>query len=352
MEIILISFFILTGSFCAFLSSAKSFVSNGKLTDFVNKNNNIADKGDRLKTSLEDSENALYFLEIILYIAATMLAGRYIYTIEQNFFDLFYGFITVSTLILFLRILLQSLGKRYSNIVIKRFYGLIQLITKLMKPLAWLNNYISLKLTGIDPEEASRGQLNAMIESTHEEGSLDLGEYRILKNIMKFGNVLVSDVMTPRTVIFSCDSHLTVAEALKMPELQMYSRFPIWEGESFDNGVIGYVLSRDIFEAALAGHTEKQLREFKREVYFIPENAELDKALDMFLSRRQHLFVAVDEYGGIEGLLTMEDVLETLLGVEIVDEVDRIVDLREYAKQKRDKRVASIGKTNEVRNNY
>jgi CBS domain containing-hemolysin-like protein len=121
----------------------------------------------------------------------------------------------------------------------------------------------------------------------------------------------------------------------------MYSRFPIWEGESLDDGIIGYVMSKDILLAALKGKGATKLRDFCREVYFIPENAELDTTLERFLNRRQHLFVVVDEYGGIEGLITMEDVLETMLGAEIVDEVDKVVDLRLLAKQRRDNRIAS-----------
>jgi len=127
-----------------------------------------------------------------------------------------------------------------------------------------------------------------------------------------------------------------------MSELMQYSRFPIWEGNSLDDDVVGYVLSADILRAALTGKSNTKLRSLSREVYIIPENAELDDALDMFLRRRQHQFVVVDEYGGVEGLITMEDVLETILGVEIVDEVDKVVDLRMVAKQRRDKRIASL----------
>jgi CBS domain containing-hemolysin-like protein len=94
--------------------------------------------------------------------------------------------------------------------------------------------------------------------------------------------------------------------------------------------------------AALKGNSSKKLRDFSREVYIIPENAELDKALDQFLQRKQHIAIVVDEYGGVEGLLTMEDVMETILGVEIVDEADKVVDLRLVAKERRDKRIAGM----------
>jgi CBS domain containing-hemolysin-like protein len=130
-----------------------------------------------------------------------------------------------------------------------------------------------------------------------------------------------------------------VSDNLNLPQLQIFSRFPIWEGESIDDRVIGYVLTKDVFKAALNHQEGKILRELSRDVYFIPETASLGAALDKFLQRKQHLFVVVDEYGAVSGLITMEDVLETILGQEIMDEADKISDLRKYAAEKRDERV-------------
>ena len=195
-------------------------------------------------------------------------------------------------------------------------------------------------ITGKTEQEASREELTAMVESARQEGTLDDEEYRILKNIMHFSDVLVSDVMTPRTVVFSCNAMKTVGEIVNLPEMQMYSRIPIWDGNSLDDGVIGYVMSKDVYYAALTGKNNLPLKNLLREIDVIPENAQLDMALNRFLKKRQHIFLVVDEYGGIEGIITMEDVLETILGVEIVDEADRIVDLRELAKLHRDKRIA------------
>jgi CBS domain containing-hemolysin-like protein len=147
--------------------------------------------------------------------------------------------------------------------------------------------------------------------------------------------------MTPRLVVFSLPSDTPVAEAIKEPELQMYSRFPVYDNESLDS-VSGYVMTKDVLRAALAGRNAVALSKLKRDVDFIPENVSLDQALEQFLQKKQHLFMVVDEYGGVEGLLTMEDVMESVLGVEIVDEADHVVDLRAVAKQRRDARIAAL----------
>ncbi len=116
----------------------------------------------------------------------------------------------------------------------------------------------------------------------------------------------------------------------------------LFEGNDLDS-VQGYVITKDVLRAALAGRHNVELSKLKRDISFIPENVTLERALEQFLQQRQQLFMVVDEHGGVEGLLSMEDVLETMLGVEIVDEADHVVDLRQLAKQRRDARVRRLG---------
>ena len=181
-----------------------------------------------------------------------------------------------------------------------------------------------------------------MVETAKEDGYIDEDEYRLIKNIMHFSEVLVSDVMTPRTVIFSYEADKTIGEVINTPELQTFSRFPIWKGKSLDDEVVGYIVTKEILNAALQNKMGDKLQKYARAIHYIPENATLDDAMEQFIKLRQHIFLVVDEYGGIEGLISMEDLLENILGVEIVDEADRVVDMRELAKQRRDKRVQEL----------
>lgn len=191
--------------------------------------------------------------------------------------------------------------------------------------------------------ELARQELSVVVESARQEGVLDLKEYRLVTNLMRLRNIRVADVMTPRMVMVTCPADIPVRDALRIPELRTYSRIPVWEEDP--DTIIGYVLTKDLLWAALEGKEQVPVRHFLREVSFVPEHLELDRALETFLQRRQHLFVVVDEYGGVEGVVTLEDLMETLLGVEIVDEADRVADLRELAKQLREERVARIRAT-------
>ena len=148
--------------------------------------------------------------------------------------------------------------------------------------------------------------------------------------------------MTPRTVIFSYEADKTIGEVINVNELLTFSRFPVWKGKSIDDEVVGYVVTKEILNAALKNRTEETLSSFARKIHYVPENATLDDVMEQFIKLRQHIFLVVDEYGGIEGLIAMEDVFENLLGVEIVDEADRVVDMRELAKQRRDKRIKEM----------
>ncbi|GAB1430445.1 CNNM domain-containing protein [Ignavibacteria bacterium] len=236
----------------------------------------------------------------------------------------------------------KAFGERFANYILPYAETLLRILSITFSPLTFAVEFIARRISKPEQtEEESREEFDAMVKTAREEGALDDSEYRILKNIMRFNIVEVADVMTPRTVVFSCEASLTVGEAVNMPELQMYSRFPVWDGDSLDS-VVGYVLTSNVLRAALQGKRKQTLRSLMREVYFIPENAALEHALEEFIRRRQHLFMVVDEYGGIEGLVTMENVVEMLLGVQIVDEADRVENLRELAKQRRDRRVNEI----------
>jgi len=341
MEILIIALAVAFAFYCALLSAALSSLSQEKLESISSENGKKYKKLHNLKLHFDDSEESFLVIELMLYLTAFVIFGIKLFSSGyQWYYILLFSFL-MFICITFFRSILWAMGIRFADSIAFKMTGLLSLLYYLISPFHKIITKIIEKISGREMEEASRDELNAMFETAHEEGSIETGEYRILKNIMHFNNVLVTDVMTPRTVLFSCHADLTVNDIVNLPEIKMYSRFPIWEGESIDDGVVGYVISKDVLYAALKGKLTKKLREFSREVYIIPENASLDKALEQFLQRRQHLTIVVDEYGGVEGVLTMEDVLETILGVEIVDEADKIVDLRDAAKNKRDKRIAN-----------
>ncbi|HPU24446.1 MAG TPA: CBS domain-containing protein [Candidatus Kapabacteria bacterium] len=292
-------------------------------------------------------DDSLIIFKFSTYIIFSILIGHYLSFVLFDLIEKIVISIVFLFCVIFFDYLFYYFGKKTNLKTFVSYLSVIKFFSFLVFPLYVIKKKLSLSIKGqATIEEESWLEIEDAVESARDEGSLDDGEYRILKNIIKFNEILVSDVMTPRTVVFSCNANNTVEQTVFLPEIRMYSRFPVWEGETIDDGVIGYVVSRDILYAALKGEMNLTLKNFIREVYFIQDNAPLDTALDLFLERKQHLFIVVDEYGGIEGLITMEDVLETILGTEIVDEADKVVDMRQLAKQKRDKRISAFPEAN------
>jgi CBS domain containing-hemolysin-like protein len=140
--------------------------------------------------------------------------------------------------------------------------------------------------------------------------------------------------MTPRTVTFSLSEHLTVAEAREMKaKWNQHSRAPVYDKDPDD--VVGIVLRKDVFLDDSGKQNNSRLSDLIHPVHFVPETAPLNRLLVDFFERRQHLFVVVDEYGSVTGVISMEDIIEEIVGREIIDESDKAGDLRELARRKR-----------------
>jgi CBS domain containing-hemolysin-like protein len=147
--------------------------------------------------------------------------------------------------------------------------------------------------------------------------------------------------MTPRTVTFMMPLEATIADLLAKQENQTFSRVPLYDGSR--DRVSGYILQNDVLRAlANGGDRNAPLSKFKRDISFIPETASVGAALRQIVANAEHIAVVADEHGGIAGLVTLEDLTETVLGVEIVDESDQVVDLRKAAINLRDRRLERL----------
>jgi len=177
----------------------------------------------------------------------------------------------------------------------------------------------------------SRSELLAMAELSGQEGQLAKQESRFLKSLLQLHELTIKDAMTHRTVVFSAPESMTVAEFMEQKLPTEFSRIPIYENEHSEN-ISGYVIKSDILLAKANGEDDKKLSEMSNALPTVLSNMPLSSTFDQFLKSRIHMVLVVDEYGGLEGLLTLEDLLESLLGIEIVDESDTNVSMKQLAK--------------------
>ncbi|MEI6089796.1 MAG: CBS domain-containing protein [bacterium] len=346
MELPIVGLIVLIGALASLITSVISELSHDKLNNITEKRGNQGDIIVSLRQKIDYNLNPFILIEIFWYSTAGFLLG----VISPNFrifptLPVILSSITIIliyfVIIILVRHILKGIGARYAEVLVDPLKGLIQIYYYSIYPVYFISSLLTKSVIAGKVEDDSRDEIDHLVETAYSEKSIDRDEYKILKNAINFSDVMAKEVMTPKTVIFSLNINEKIDDIIKIPELQNYTRIPVWEGKSIDDGVKGYVLTRDIYHAALIHKFEGTTRDFLRDINFVFENESLDNVLEMFLKKRKHMFIVVDEYGGIAGLISMEDVLEYILGEEIVDEVDNIVDMRLHAKHTRDKRIIS-----------
>ena len=180
---------------------------------------------------------------------------------------------------------------------------------------------------------ATEDDIRAITSLSRQTGRIQQYEENAIRNILSLDVKHVREIMTPRTMVFSLQESVSIKEAYNHPQIWHYSRIPVYGDDNED--IVGIVLRKDIGRYVSQGQGEKTLFEIMQPVRFVLENQTVDKLLLEFLESRLHLFIVLDEYGGLAGVVSLEDVLEEMLGREIVDETDAVADLREAARQRR-----------------
>ncbi len=187
----------------------------------------------------------------------------------------------------------------------------------------------------------SREEFSLMADLSLEEGQLGEQESYFLKNLLRLRSIKVKDAMTPRTVIFSLNENLSVEEYYHKYSKNLFSRIPIYHNKS-DN-ILGYVFRSDLLLAQARGNGQNSLNNYLRPIAIIPEMISISRILPRLVKERAHIMLVVDEYGSIQGIITLEDVIETALGVEIVDESDKKIDMQKEARKLWEKRSKAKG---------
>jgi CBS domain containing-hemolysin-like protein len=186
-----------------------------------------------------------------------------------------------------------------------------------------------------------REEFTAMAEAGIEEGKLDPHESLILSNLFLLRDTRVVDVMTPRTVVFSLKESLLVKDYFDKHHGSRFSRIPVYSKDR--DHVTGFVLRSDLLLSQARGNADNSLEVYRRDLPALPEISSLQVAFESFIDKRSHIMLVVDEYGSMSGIITLEDILETILGIEIIDEGDRIDDMRKLARRLWRKRAQKMG---------
>lgn len=242
------------------------------------------------------------------------------------------SFVVTLLILVFSEIIPKTLGAVHAKGLSPFAAWVIQFLIIVFRPVVAVCNWISSLVSGRKQAmpRLSRDEVRSLAQMALDEGAIDQTEASVFRNLIALRDVTVEAIMTPRTVVYSLQASQTVGEVTR-EGAPPFSRIPI-VGSSLDEPK-GVVHRREIFTALGEGKADTTLGELARPLHAVPEVASLPAILKEFVQRREHLFLVVDEYGGSVGIVTLEDVIESLLGVEIIDETDAVDDMQQLAKQ-------------------
>jgi CBS domain containing-hemolysin-like protein len=302
-----------------------------------------AERLRRLKIENVDcSLAAILTLNTIAHTVGAILSGAKATIIFGSaWFGLFSAIMTLMILF-FSEIIPKTLGAVYWKQLIGPTVAFVQILIWSLYPIVWFSELLTQWVSrGKKGHAFSRDELISMARIGEASGNMPKSESRILRNLFRLGTLSAQDIMTPRTVIASLPEEITITKALDTATGRPFSRLPLYLGDK--DQITGFVLRADVLMSYAREDGEAPLTSIRRDIMTVRDSIALTELFDKFLQKRQHIAVVLDEYGGTKGLVTLEDLVETLIGIEIIDETDAVVDMRVLARKRWTERARAMG---------
>ncbi|MFN3201548.1 MAG: CNNM domain-containing protein [Bradymonadia bacterium] len=327
---------------CSVMEAVLLSLTGPYITALEGENNPAAPRLKAFKTDVDRPLAAILSLNTVAHTVGAAGAGAQAQVVFGE------TWIAVSSAVLTLLILVVSeiipktIGAVYWRGLAPKIAPMLAGVIWITWPLVKMSEIITKAIAkGEGHGHMSREEFEALADVGRQQGLIDEAESKTLKNLLKFGTLKVRDAMTPRTVMISVRASQSVGEILtEHPDLR-FTRLPIL-GDRPDD-IQGYVLKTDLLLAAAKDEHDTAVTELKRSIHLVDEDARLWDVFQHLLKIREQVAVAVDQYGGVEGIITLEDLVETLLGMEIVDEVDNVQDMQALARERWRQRAERLG---------
>ena len=332
MTLLLIYLFI--ALFTSFVCSIMEAVLLSTPVSFLKSKMELGDKNAEtmleLKSDIDKPLSAILSLNTVAHtVGAAGVGAQATIVFGEAYFGLVSAILTILILVV-TEIIPKTVGANYSKELIGISAKVIKGMVILTYPLVWLSSLVTKMLAREKSElTTSREEISALASIGTQEGIFADKENKIIQNLIKLKSLKIKEVMTPRIVVVTANEEMTLDEFLKNKEFLHFSRIPIFQ-ENKDN-ITGYVFRELVFEKLAEDQFNLKLKDIKREIIQFPESMTLFDAWDEMLQKKEHISLIIDEYGGMDGITTLEDIIESLLGFEIVDEKDQVEDMKKYA---------------------
>lgn len=339
---LLITFFCIAigcSFFCSVWEAVILSVTNPYVANLKKTRPRAGERLETLKGRIGRPLTAILTVNTLANTAGSMAVAAQVTALGGGKWDAAAGAFMTMAVLFAAEIIPKNLGARYWRAWAPWVSICLQVLTRVMTPVVW---FIEMFLKGQHNEvNFSRDELKVMAEIGTRQGKLKEDQSRILENLLQLGDIAVREVMTPRTVVFALPEDMTVQMYLDRHNSSPFSRIPLYHENRDD--IKGFVLKHDILLSAAQGKLKVKLGSLQRDISVIPSTTKLTDAFQALVANRHHVSIVIDEYGGMSGLVTMEDIVETLLGLEIVDEADTRDDMQEFARNLWKARATKMG---------
>ena len=317
------------------LSTPMSFI-NVKLAE----GHKSAEYFKKVKTNIEPSLSAILSLNTIANtIGAAGVGAQAVKVFGDPYLGIASGILTILILI-FAEIIPKTIGTTFSRELALLAGRIINAMVIIAYPLVIISRFVTRFIArSASDQTISREEVSAMAHIGTEEGVFEEKENKIIQNLIRLRAVNIDSIMTPRVVVTMADEKMTLEEFLKNKLFMHYSRIPVFS-ENRDN-ITGYIFRQLVFEKLAEDETNIKLKDILRKIVVVHSRQPVLSVWETLLDRKEHIALVVDEYGGMDGIVTMEDIIESLLGLEIIDEKDRIHDMQQFARDRWNERKAT-----------
>ena len=294
--------------------------------------------GSRLKKLKQNPDRAISAILCLNTIANTVgasIVGSLVYEVYGDVLVGAFSTIFTFAILIFAEIIPKTIGTSYWRSLAIPASAIISMMIFISFPLVWILELLQKRISSKAHQvSVSREDISAMVSVATEEEVIETEEKKMIQNLLKLDEITAHEIMTPSTVVEMAEGQMTIREFYDSD--LTHSRILVYDEEN-DEYVIGYVLRQAVLEEMAEDKFSRTIREISRPILTFPENEPVGNIWEKFLEKKEHISVIIDEYGTFRGIVTMEDVIETMLGQEIVDETDEVVDMQEYAKEQWEK---------------
>ena len=327
---------IVLSALCSMLEATLLSTPLSYITGLEEQGTKGARRLKHLKQHPDRPISAILCLNTIANTVGASIVGSLVYEVYGDAIVGIFSTIFTFAILIFSEIIPKTIGTSYWRTLALPASVIINGMIFVMFPLVWLLE----RLTGLISSNStqvsvSREDISAMVSVATEEEVIEKEEKKMIQNLLKLDEVTAHEIMTPSAVVEMAESHMTVRDFYDSEELT-HSRIPVYDDEN-DEYVIGYVLRQEILERMAEDNFTMPLKDITRPIMHFSEEDTVSDIWEKMLEKKEHISVILDEYGSVRGIVTMEDVIETMLGHEIVDETDEVVDMQEYAKEQWEK---------------